>query len=300
MISEVQWRNGWKVINDDKLLEYSQLCKDGSLFSSRRYLCFLDMELLMAVFKKVLNRLKYSLKPKTTLYQGTILPAPDLRFGGKHFKDNKAFFDSACKEADRLVQHCGLGLQSRVLEIGAGPGRLPIGILHRVGEIAQYSDLDVHKRSVKWCNRYIHSYHPTFTFTHVDVANPRYNKSGEHEQSEIRLDFPDKTFDIIYLYSVFSHLTTDDVTAYLKEFQRLLNPEGKVFLTAFVEEDVENMAENPENYQGGWWEGPLHCVRYNRAFLESLFEEHGFVVDRYQYGKETDGQSVYYLCKAQN
>ncbi|GAG45141.1 unnamed protein product, partial [marine sediment metagenome] len=42
----------------------------------------------------------------------------------------------------------------------------------------------------------------------------------------------------------------------------------------------------------------LHCVRYNRKFIEQLYKEHGFVVERFEYGEETEGQSAYYLSKA--
>lgn len=249
-------------------------------------------------FKRVLNLVVNPLRSRTVHYGGIILPAKHLRFGGEHFRKDKDFFDSACREAERLVQHCGLTPDSRVLEIGCGPGRLPIGILQKVGDVRQYSAVDVDRKSVEWCERYIHREHPTFTFTYIDVANPRYNKKGKISQTEIRLPFVDLAFDIIYLYSVFSHLTREDVTVYCREFQRLLHPEGKVFITAFVEEDVPNMTVNPQDYQGRRWTGPLHCVRYNREFIEQLYKEHGFVVERFEYGEETEGQSAYYLSKA--
>lgn len=253
---------------------------------------------LVRFFKRFFNFALNPLRSQTVRYEGIILPAKHLRFGGEHFRKDKDFFDSACREAERLVQYCGLTPDSRVLEIGGGPGRLPIGILQKVGDVRQYSDVDVDRKSVEWCERYIHSDHPSFTFTHIDVANLSYNKKGPIAQTEIRLPFADLTFDIIYLYSVFSHLTRQDIKAYCREFQRLLHPEGKVFITTFVEEDVPEMIINPQDYQGRRWTGPLHCVRYNREFMEQLYKEHGFVVERFEYGEETDGQSAYYLSKA--
>ncbi len=247
--------------------------------------------------KGFFNFMVNPLRSQTINYGGVILPAKHLRFGGKNFQKDKDFFDSACGEAERLVQHCGLTLDSRVLEIGCGPGRLPIGILQKVGDIRQYSAIDVDRKSIEWCKRYIHKGHPAFTFTHIDVANLRYNKKGKIAQTGIRLPFADHSFDIIYLYSVFSHLTIEDVTAYCREFQRLLHPEGKVFITAFVEKDVPEMTVNPQDYRGCKWTGALHCVRYNGQFMEQLYKEHGFVVERFGYGEETNGQSAYYLSK---
>ncbi len=250
---------------------------------------------------RFLNRLfNFMINPfrsKTVGYEGVILPAKHLRFGGEHFRKDKDFFDSACMEAERLVKYCGLTPDSRVLEIGGGPGRLPIGIIKKVGKIRQYSDVDVDRKSVQWCERYIHRNNPSFTFIHIDVANLYYNKKGEIAQTEIRLPFADLIFDIIYLYSVFSHLAREDVTAYCREFQRLIHPEGKVFMTAFIEENVPDMTINPKGYQGRNWTKPLHCVRYDREFMEKLFRDNGLAVERFDYGGETDGQSAYYLSK---
>jgi len=255
-------------------------------------------EKVSLTLKRVLSFLGCSSRFETVCYKGVNLPAQHLRFGGKHYRQDEAFFNSACYEAQRLVRHCGLKLESRVLEIGCGRGRLPIGILSTVGDIARYSAVDVHKASIEWCNRYINMEHPAFTFAHIDVANPRYNKAGGQRQAELQLPFSALSFDIIYLFSVFSHLTTEDIEAYCREFQRLLHPAGKIFLTAFVEENVPDMTVNPKNYRGGGWKGPLHCVRYSREFIERIYAKYGFVIDEFSYGSEADGQSEYYLSKA--
>ncbi len=127
---------------------------------------------LKGLFNFVVN----PLRSRAIRYEGVILSAKHLRFGGRNFQKDKDFFYSACREADRLVQHFGLTLDSCVLEIRCGPGRLPIGILQKVGDIRQYSAIDVDRKSMKWCGCYIHKDHPTFTFTHIDVANHCYNK----------------------------------------------------------------------------------------------------------------------------
>ena len=62
-----------------------------------------------------------------------------------------------------------------------------------------------------------------------------------------QIPISDRQFDIIYLFSVFSHMTSDEVQLYMGEFQRLLAPSGKMFLTAFVEEAVPDMTINPKD-----------------------------------------------------
>jgi hypothetical protein len=86
----------------------------------------------------------------------------------------------------------------------------------------------------------------------------------------------------------------DNIKLYLNEFRRLLEPSGKIFLTAFVEENVPDMEINPPNYKMTW-SGPLHCVRYNKEFFESIFLNYNFNIDKFEYGNETNGQSAFYL-----
>ncbi len=112
-----------------------------------------------------------------------------------------------------------------------------------------------------------------------------------------RLPVDASEFDIIYLYSVFSHMDVADVRAYLGMFPGLMAESGVVFLTAFLEDDVPDVTINPEGYRARW-EGPLHCVRYNRGFFESMALDSGLVVRRMDYETETDGQSALYLSRA--
>jgi SAM-dependent methyltransferase len=235
--------------------------------------------------------------PDTVFYNNMPLPAKHLRFCGSKFTSDKYFLSSAQMEADRLVEFFDLSEKSRVLDVGCGVGRLPIGILSRIGEIQYYCGVDVSEKSIQWCQRNIKSKHPNYDFIYLDVKNPRYNPQGKNLDKDFQLQFEDKEFDIIYLYSVFSHMTTDDVIVYLKEFHRLLSPTGKIFLTAFIEDDVPDMVINPDNYKKQW-KGLLHCVRYNKLFFQSLLIDNGFKIDRFDFEKEEDEQSGFYLFKS--
>ena len=249
---------------------------------------------MKSLITKIARRVIGLFIPDSVHYKNMILPPERLRYCGLKFTDNEHFLVSAQEEADRLVERFGLTLSSSILDVGCGVGRLPIGILSRVGEIRNYQGVDVSNTSIRWCQRYITREHPSFQFSHTDVKNPRYNPSGNSIDVDFRLPFDEKEFDIIYLYSVFSHMTTEDIRVYLKEFQRLLSPMGKIFLTAFIEDGVPDMTINPQNYKANW-EGTLHCVRYNKDFLESLLAENGFDVDHLDYEGETDEQSALFI-----
>ncbi len=245
--------------------------------------------------KSVIKKLLESVMKQKTYFDGVLIPAKHIRLCGDAFKDDEYFLNSARNEADRLTNFLNLSKDSRVLDIGCGPGRLPIGILSRLGSIKLYQGIDVDKRSINWCNRYITRGNPNFNFLWIDVENTRYNPSGENFSEKFELPFEDHSFDIIYLYSVFSHMISTHIMIYLQEFKRLLSQEGKIFLTAFVEENVPNMNINPPGYRRKNWKGPLHCVRYNKDYFNSMLYEYGFVLDKFDYEVETQGQSAIYL-----
>jgi SAM-dependent methyltransferase len=226
---------------------------------------------------------------------GSIIPAPDIRWCGPEFKDDNFYLKSAEAEANRLIDHFQCTKKSRVLDVGCGQGRLPIGILRVIGEI-DYTGIDVDKKSIDWCKRYIEQGHSSFEFKHLNLYNERYNKHGIKIDDSFRFDIEPKSADVVYLFSVFSHTTEEDMRVYLKEFLRILDEGGKLFFTTFVEEDVPNFSINPENYRLKCT-GALHIVRYRKDYLFSLLDEFGYSILEFTHGTEADGQSAIYLSK---
>lgn len=251
---------------------------------------------MKSLMMRIARRVVTAFIPDSVKYKNVTLPAKHLRFCGREFRDDEYFLASTQAEADRLTEHLGLTVNTSVLDVGCGVGRLPIGILSQIGEIRDYRGIDVSKISIRWCQRRIARKHPSFQFVHIDTRNALYNPHGRTADIGFRLPFNDQEFDIIYLYSVFSHMPDEDIRVYLKEFQRLLAPSGKVFLTAFIEEGVPDMTFNPSDYRMDW-KGPLHCVRYDRDFFESLLADNDFAVEDFVYEKETDGQSALYISR---
>jgi SAM-dependent methyltransferase len=227
----------------------------------------------------------------------SVIPAKHGRCCGVEFRNNEFYLKSAENEATRLVRNLGGNLKTRVLDVGCGQGRLPTGILRVIGEI-NYQGMDVSQRCVDWCNRHIGRAHPSFRFSQLDVYNERCNKTGAKLDDAFRFNLEAESVDVIWLYSVFSHTTEEDMRIYLKDFQRILSKGGKIFFTTFVEKDVPDFTINPDGYVFEKCSGPLHIVRYNEDYLFSILRKLGYSIEKFTHATEADGQSAVYLARA--
>jgi SAM-dependent methyltransferase len=185
-------------------------------------------------------------------------------------------------------------VDSRLLDWGCGAGRLAVGVRERfeTGRIADYHGVDIQPELIEWAEANLAG--PGYRFTLLDVSNERYNPDGTPERT---LGAEPGTVDVFYAYSVFSHMNDEDTPAYLRLIAEALAPGGKAFVTCFVEEDVEGWEENPEGYGPLEWKGRLHCTRFARWHFEDHVNAARLAVDRFEYGRETDGQSLYVLRK---
>ena len=222
------------------------------------------------------------------------MPPAELRMGGRHFLDDNEFVRSAVRDAKRLRWTAGLSLNSQVLDLGCGAGRLAVGIRNYFpeGRIKRYQGVDVQENLIDWASKYLKA--PGFEFTYINAFNERYNPSGIKMRT-LASDL--SSVDIVYAYSVFSHMTAKDSAEYFKLIENVLMANGKAFITCFVAENVPDWTENPEGYGPLQWKGRLHCALFNRHYFERLVQAAGLAVDLFQYGCETDGQSLYVLRK---
>jgi SAM-dependent methyltransferase len=225
--------------------------------------------------------------PAYVEWNGLRLPPRDQRFCTEEWKDDAFFVQSAKDEVKRLSEIAGLTEGSQILDIGSGQGRLAIGLRAAMPDI-RYVGIDIDRRSVSWCQRNIAAFNGNFRFMHIDVANARYNPSGTPFTAPIQLPLADRAFDVIFLYSVFTHMLAPDVERYLSEIARLLAPGGKALFTVYAEDDCEDEAENPPGYleELGASLGALHRVRFRRLYLDEMIGRVGLRIARFDYRSE--------------
>ena len=105
-----------------------------------------------------------------------------------------------------------LHADSRILDFGVGWGRLYRVMLNHVRPMTLVG-ADIDQMCVDLCSGAM----PYGTFVRNGIAPP--------------LDFTSQSFEVIYAYSVFSHLAPEVAEGWMKEFRRVLRPGGLVAFT---------------------------------------------------------------------
>jgi SAM-dependent methyltransferase len=140
----------------------------------------------------------------------------------------------------------------RILDIGCGCGRVaqPLSIDPAVRQLlTKYIGIDVDRAVIRWCQRHITPRNPRFQFFHADCHSSAYNPHGLIPSAEYRFPFPDSSFDLILLTSVFTHVLPDELRHYLIEAGRLLAPGGMAYATFFF---VDQKSAITERTTPGW------------------------------------------------
>ena len=133
-----------------------------------------------------------------------------------------------------LLNYTNITPSSAVLDIGCGYGRLAIPLTRFLDPAGSYEGFDVMSDAITDCRQRITSRYPNFGFSHFDVHNGLYNHGSGAEVADSRFQYRDNQFDLVFMFSVFSHMKPADVASYLAEIYRVLKPGGMLMTTFFL------------------------------------------------------------------
>jgi SAM-dependent methyltransferase len=157
----------------------------------------------------------------------TMVPPPSKMFVGS-VDDFKSSGELLVR---RLIEVAGLTTESTVLDVGCGIGRLAVALTTHLSPEGRYEGLDIVPSGIAWCAANVTPRYPNFRFTLADIVNREYNPDGHIAATEYRLPYPDATFDLVVLTSVFTHMLASEQEHYVDEIARVLKPGGYCFAT---------------------------------------------------------------------
>lgn len=111
----------------------------------------------------------------------------------------------------------------RILDFGCGCGRV-IRHLAALAPAARLHGTDYNPALVDWCRRAL----PVAEFSQNDLAPPTRHA--------------DSAFDLVYAFSVFTHLTEPLQHAWLAELRRITRPGGLIIITTHGDRYLEKLA----------------------------------------------------------
>lgn len=143
------------------------------------------------------------------------------------------FVAQGVHQLELLKEHIHLRPEDSVLDIGSGIGRTAMALTGYMNINGSYEGFDVVEKGVRWCNRKIKKDFPNFNFIYVPLKNDLYN-NRKREAQNFKFPYEDNSFDKVFLFSVFTHMSVKEIAHYLCEIKRVLKPGGLCLSTFFI------------------------------------------------------------------
>lgn len=123
-----------------------------------------------------------------------------------------------------------------VLDVGCGT-KFTAAFLNNGVPIKRYVGVDTDADVIAHLSSQVDD--PRLSFHHLDAHNDLYNTGGQPLASFGGLPVGEERFDVISLFSVFTHLAPHDYTAMLELLRPHVAPEGKLIFSLFVDEGID-------------------------------------------------------------
>ncbi len=240
-------------------------------------------------YLRMLYYLPLDIYEKITGKRGPLTPPR-----GKIFIGSGDFIRQGKKLSEHLIKYGRLNPENRVLDVGCGIGRTAIPLTQILNEKGSYEGFDVVRSGIKWCRKKISTHYPNFNFKHINLKNDLYNLSTCEEAKNFVFPYNDDEFDLVFLFSVFTHMLPGDVDNYIKQISRVLKNGGVCIATFFIyNNDAKKFMVNNQglkfNYDKGYY--LLHNANVKEAnvafyedYLKDMIALSGLKINHFYYG----------------
>jgi SAM-dependent methyltransferase len=191
-------------------------------------------------------------------------------------------------------------IHERVFDFGCGPGRLAIQMLTARERPKRYLGIDVSRKLIDWCRENLTVYDHSFEFQHHDVYSPVY--APDNSQNKILpIQADDDSFSLAIAHSVFTHLFENQTRHYLREFTRIIEPNGIFYSTwFFFNREAFHVLAPHQNCLYVSEADPSQAVFYDWKFFRELVRSVGLKIVWVDWTRASGFHSRVYLHKGTN
>ena len=118
-----------------------------------------------------------------------------------------------------------------LLDVGCGT-KLAKTLIDSRMPVGRYTGVDASRPVINWLRAHVTD--PRFEFHHLDAHNAKYNPGGLKLDRFDRLPVGARPFEMICLFSVFTHLAPDDYAAMLRLLREHAKPDAALLFSLFV------------------------------------------------------------------
>lgn len=193
---------------------------------------------------------------------------------------------------------------SKILDFGCGCGRVALPLLDRLSKESKVVGVDIVPKLVDFCQKEIGNKYLNSSFFLLNESNEHYKEHIKHsyiiDDKKIKAldDLHIKNFDLVYAFSVFTHLNKEDAIKYLKQINKCLKEGGYLILSAFflnpysIKNNIENISslrfqddikKDKEVYFANKLD-KLAAVGFREYHFIEMAMNCGFQVDKISYG----------------
>jgi SAM-dependent methyltransferase len=200
-----------------------------------------------------------------------------------------------------LLDQARLESKDRILDVGCGCGRLAAPLTQHIGPKGTYIGVDIVAGLVDFGTRHITKAYPNFTFLTLDQSNPSYDSIRREGTSRVIKTLDEAcepaSVDLCIATSLFTHLDINMSRTTLAAMSRLMAPDGRAFITAFLIDPAVRMliGQGRSFYQFEHNNGdgtyvqsadrPLEALAYDADLFGQLLMEQGLYIERTLLGK---------------
>jgi len=161
-----------------------------------------------------------------------------------------------------------------VLDVGCGV-RFTQAFINRSIPIGSYTGIDVHQPIIEYLTVHVAAKDARFRYCRWDVHNAMYNQQGTvrlSSESELPVH---GNFDLIWLFSVFTHLDMPDAEAMLRILRGRIRPGGRLFFSAFIDPELDGWHDSvPEQ--------PLLSAYFGLRTMKAMLSAAAWRLEKHQ------------------